>query len=1413
MGVRLLGPARVDGDATLRPRDLRVLSALAVRLGLAVSAAELAEAVWGPAPPASWPKQVQICVGRLRKALGSAVVETVGNAYRLQADALDLDVTDFEQLVVRGRVLVQAEELDRAAATFARAGALWQGTPFRDLDGWSPALAERLRLEDLHRSLDEELLDARLRCGEHREVAGRAEALVAEDPLRERRWAILARAQYQCGRQADALRSLQRARRLLLEQLGVDPGRELVELEAAILRQEPALLSVPAQRAVSGDCPYKGLSWYDTGDRLYGRDREVDACLARLQSSPFLVLAGPSGCGKSSLLRAGIVPALHRLGRSTLLLVPGPDGGLDLPGRRDAELVPVLVVDQLEEVFAAAHGVEQVLTTCTRLAAHAREVGPVVVAVRADHLAGLAADSSLGQLVEQGLHLVRPLSAGALREAIERPATDAGLRIEEGLVDLLVRDTEGEPGALPLLSHALAETWLRRDGNVLTVEGYRATGGIRGAVSRSADRLYEGLPAEQRPVVRSLLLRLVAPSMDGDPVRCRVQADRLRGNSDRERVLALLIRSRLVTAQDEVVEISHEALARAWPRLRSWLDDDSAGQRVLRHLTVAADGWDALRRPDSELYRGARLATAVEHHRDGRADLTAVEQAFLDASMAHADSEQLGARVRAAYDARRNRRLRGLLAAVLALLLVSVVAGGTAVLENDKARGQRDAARAAEDTARLQSLVSTSLALRSTDRDVAALLAVEAARRWPGDPLPLSALLSTFTGSPGFLGYRYVADAGSLTGALVTGTPNAVISADGGSLEVLDLDTGRTRVIPDGGSSPRTFNRQVAVSADGRVAVVLRGLRDDGCFDLDRLRVTNGDGCATLDGFDVRTGARMLGPLIPPVGPGAVALSDDGALVAVAGGYDGALAVYRTADGSRVAVVPGLPRPPDAQQRLDSAGVAFGPDGSVYLGSLAGPVRVIDPVSGSVARTIAAPLGSSNQHVHVGADGVVVTGGPEWLFAADAPTGQRRWVQDLRGRHPDPCPFFAVAAAAGTVYCGNHFGQIEQRARSTGQRTGTVLDPQLGDVGPLATTDDGEQLVAFGAQVPAVSRWQLDGGGLVTRSIAKGHVLADGFDPADGTRLLVAARGPTATVDVDFDDWALWDASADREVDPVEVDMEGVGWAGRDTLVGLDRTTELFGWYDPRRRALVPGAEITPECGHLWSAAGGTRAYCGLLNGDVWTIDVATRQRIPPLIRASGPASTVSATRDGAVVVVTARGPDGPVTTVHDGVTGEQLTAPLEAAPERTGVSLDGVLVGASGGTLTRYDLMTGEVVAELPGARGEINTLQFSDDGRLLLATSNDQTASLYDVATGTRLGDPIPSDAPLLYPAYLRQDGLSLAVTDASGVQVWDLDPAHLREAACRLAGRNLTPTEWQTHMRNLVPYRRSCEGFGTS
>jgi WD40 repeat protein len=167
----------------------------------------------------------------------------------------------------------------------------------------------------------------------------------------------------------------------------------------------------------------------------------------------------------------------------------------------------------------------------------------------------------------------------------------------------------------------------------------------------------------------------------------------------------------------------------------------------------------------------------------------------------------------------------------------------------------------------------------------------------------------------------------------------------------------------------------------------------------------------------------------------------------------------------------------------------------------------------------------------------------------------------------------------------------------------------------------------------------------------------------------------------------------------------------------------------------------------------------------------------------------------------------GATTAVFDGQTGELLVGGL-VGPRWHSVSLNGLLVGADGGAITQYDLKTLEPIAALPGARGEVNSLQWSEDEQVLLATSNDQTVSVYDVATWTRIGDPIPADAPLTFPGHLRPDGAVVAVTVRNGVELWDIDPDYLAEAACQVAGRNLTETEWETYLGSLGEYRETCD-----
>ena len=249
------------------------------------------------------------------------------------------------------------------------------------------------------------------------------------------------------------------------------------------------------------------------------------------------------------------------------------------------------------------------------------------------------------------------MTADELERAITEPARLAGLRLEPGLVELVLRDVADEPGALPLLSHALRATWERRDGRTLTVDGLprerRRRLGDRAHRRRRRRRPAGGAaPARARRLPahdRARRRHRGHAAARGDR-RARPRARRTRrastsccsGSPD----------ARLVTLDDGTAEVAHEALIREWPRLRRWLDEDRAGMRVHRSSAHAARLWDAGGREPSDLYRGARLAA---RGRARPAELNATERAFLDASVAEADRERRAAASRA------NRRLRGLL--------------------------------------------------------------------------------------------------------------------------------------------------------------------------------------------------------------------------------------------------------------------------------------------------------------------------------------------------------------------------------------------------------------------------------------------------------------------------------------------------------------------------------------------------------------------------------------------------------------------------------------------------------------------------------------------------------------------------------------------------------------------------------
>jgi WD40 repeat protein len=871
-------------------------------------------------------------------------------------------------------------------------------------------------------------------------------------------------------------------------------------------------------------------------------------------------------------------------------------------------------------------------------------------------------------------------------------------------------------------------------------------------------------------------------------------------------VVALLVRARLVTTHEETAELAHEALARAWPRLTNWLEEDVAGQRILRHLAGAAEGWDSLGRPASELYRGPRLDAALDWREATRPDLTDVEADFLDASQAQLASEQEAMAERARHQARQNRRLRSSLVGVAVLLVVALVAGLLAFSSGNEARDQRDAARAAQRDTQVEALVNRSLALRQSDRAVAALLAVEAYRRDP-DARAWSALLGTFTATPGFMRYEHLPADGFLHGALVPGTTTAIVALDGGDLVAWDTRDGTI----DRRFPPTDWDvgyAVVRVSEDGRV-VTHTIISEEACPILaEVVEKTDGAGCFTTFAYEVATGRRIMGPTILPFGPD-TAVNADGSLVAVSGGWTGKAALYRTVDGELLGTFAGLERPAESVLYRDTAAVAFGPDGRLYLGSMAGPIRVVDPASLEIVDTYDTPPFSSHNHLTVTPEGLLVGGGDHALVAVDTATGRQRWAVDIRSvTNPEQCPWMAVAPTVERLYCGGYFGLMEERNLATGDRTGVRFDPQLGSVGDLVVSADGRELLAFAVQAPVVSRWRLDGSGPLTRLAGEGYAAVDGYDPSGDVLLVANHDDLTGTGYVDP---GVWDPKADEIVKPLGADVTGALWITSD-IVGVRFGDGRLGTVDRRRDR---PAQVSPDVEsegfyRAWPSADGTRTYLAYKSPGSAAERAELRayehgEPVEPTIEVAGHITSLSTTTDGSRLVLTT---DFNVMTVHDARTGERVGGPIENT-RTASVGAGDVLVAANPtGDVLEYDLDTLEPVGAFPGARGDVESLQFSDDGQVLAATSDDLTLSLYDVATRSRLGDPLPTAAPSgIFEGWLHPDGTSVAINSRLGIALWDVGPEHLAEAACRLAGRNLTRAEWATYLADLGGYRATC------
>ena len=557
---------------------------------------------------------------------------------------------------------------------------------------------------------------------------------------------------------------------------------------AGLVAEFPPLRSLdgPEEPPAPGEPPFKGLEAFDVGDadRFFGREALTADLVDHLRRRDFLAIVGASGSGKSSVARAGLMASVRQDPSvlpggpwTTRVITPTdrPPAELEtaLAATFDRELPTVLLVDQLEELFtlcddagARTAFVESLLGWLASRPGRAR----VVLTLRADFYDRLADHPRLRDAVAADQRYIGPMSRDELRRAIEEPARLGDWTFVPGLVELLLHDVGDEPGSLPLLSHALLETWDRRSGRMMTLKGYGEAGGVTGAIARTADRVVlDGLELAEQALARAIFLRLTEPGGEGRDTRRRAKLSELVPvNADRpdvDRVVGALVAARLVTLGDDWAEIAHEALIAEWPALREWLDDDREGRRTHRRLTEMAREWTALGLDRSLLARGARLSQLTEWSSGHRAELNADEVAYLEASVAleraeaeareaQRERELAAARELAEAERRAAVRLRRRAAILAFALVVAVGAMGAAVWQATEAQRQEQVARdqeaaaqaaraeaedqerAAEQNAaqaRSNELAASAIVARDTDPGLARLLALQAVTAF-GDP-------------------------------------------------------------------------------------------------------------------------------------------------------------------------------------------------------------------------------------------------------------------------------------------------------------------------------------------------------------------------------------------------------------------------------------------------------------------------------------------------------------------------------------------------------------------------------------------------------------------------------------------------------------------------------------------------------